>query len=84
MGVYERQVQGISRHDAINGLISNSVDIVESYNMLMEFRKHELNYLVIFTMLMEYYLSLTISIANGISLFQADLVQWLAVKKSKK
>lgn len=47
MGVYERQLQWISGHYAINGLISNKVGIVESYNMLMEFRKLELNYLVI-------------------------------------
>lgn len=47
MGVYEREVQGISGHYVINVLISSKVGIVESYNMLMGFRKLEFNYLVI-------------------------------------
>lgn len=47
MRMHERVVQGISRHYTINGLISNNVGGVESYNMLMVFRKLELNYLVI-------------------------------------
>lgn len=47
MGMHEGEVRVISRHYAINGLISNNVGVVESYNMLMVFRKLELNYLVI-------------------------------------
>lgn len=47
MGVDEPEGQGISGHYTINGLISNNVGIVKSYNILMVFRKLELNYLVI-------------------------------------
>lgn len=47
MGMHEQEVQGIWGHYTINGLISKDVGIVERHDMLMVFRKLELNYLVI-------------------------------------
>lgn len=47
MGVHEPEGQEISEHYTINGLIPNNAGVVESYNILMVFRKLELNYLVI-------------------------------------
>lgn len=51
-----KRYKGFQGITTINGLISNNIGIVESYNMVIVFKKLELNYLVIFTLLMEYYL----------------------------
>lgn len=42
-----KKYKGIQGITTINGLIANNIGIVESYNMLMFFRKLKLNYLVI-------------------------------------
>lgn len=85
MGMHEWEVQGISGHYAINGLISNNVGVVESYNMLMVFRRLELNYLVILPCWWNiiYFINY-IHCKWDISFLKAALVQYLTTKKSTK